>query len=228
MARAPRVCRPEAFALFHSALTEIDSNDGLLRGAMGMAKQVIPESSLAETANRLAEIAECVASRVSNPSPPALLAHLHAVLFEEEQFYGNFEDYYSPDNSLLPVVLASRRGIPITLALVYKLVAEPLGLTVEGINAPGHFLARIHAGDDTLLVDPFFHGQMLSQEEAYDRIGQVTGRPVVQADVLLQPASHVQWLSRMLANLQNIFASRQDAESLAAMSELHSLLEDAY
>ena len=64
----------------------------------------------------------------------AVLAHLHEVLFDEEGFAGNVDDYYNVANSYLPVVLETRRGIPISLTLLYKLVAERLGLPVQGVK----------------------------------------------------------------------------------------------
>ena len=71
------------------------------------------------------------------------MAHLHDVLFDVVGFVGNVDDYYNPANSYLPNVLRTRRGLPITLVLIYKCVAEQLGLTVRGINSPGHFLASV-------------------------------------------------------------------------------------
>jgi regulator of sirC expression with transglutaminase-like and TPR domain len=77
---------------------------------------------------------------------------------------GNATDYYNPRNSYLPLVLKTREGLPITLTLVYKCVLDGLGLTVHGINAPGHFMAGVESADADgaeparMLVDPFEGG----------------------------------------------------------------------
>ena len=122
-------------------------------------------------------------------------------------------------------MLESRRGIPITLCLIYKVVGERIGLEVEGINAPGHFLARVATDEGPMLVDPFFLGSVLTDDEAYTRVEQVTGRTVPRDPQYLAPATHSQWLSRMLINLQHVFATAERQNDVAAMSELQSLLD---
>jgi regulator of sirC expression with transglutaminase-like and TPR domain len=174
---------------------------------------------------QLTDIAERISRRVRSRQIQAVLAHLHQVLFEEEGFYGNSKDYYNPLNSYLPAVLELRTGIPITLSLVYKAVAEQLGLRVEGVNAPGHFVLRVMTDEGWMIIDPYFGGGVLTEEEAFERMEQVTGRPVPRAGRYLSPASHSQWLSRMLTNLQHVFATRDRRHDLAAMSELQSLLD---
>ncbi len=87
-----------------------------------------------------------------------LLAHL---LGGKLGFRGNSEDYYNPDNTLLPRVMETRLGIPITLTLLYMLVGHRCGARVEGINFPGHFLAR----HDGILFDPFERGRIIGIPE---------------------------------------------------------------
>ena len=158
--------------------------------------------------------------------PLALLAHLHDVLFEEAGFRGNREDYYNPLNSYIPAVLDTRRGIPITLCLIYRVVAEGVGFEVEGVNTPGHFLVRLRTPEGWMLVDPFCSGGVLTEEEAFDRVDRVTGRPTPRTAQYLAAATHPQWLSRMLLNLQHVFASSDRRGDLVAMGELQSLLDD--
>jgi regulator of sirC expression with transglutaminase-like and TPR domain len=154
----------------------------------------------------------------------AVLAHRHQVLFEDAGFAGDQRNYYDPRNSYLPEVLRRRLGIPISLALIYKAVAERVGLRVEGVNAPGHFLARVYDQSGPILVDPFFRGQMLTPEEALERLAQISGRTIPPDTRLLRSATHVQWLARMIANLQSIFSSTHQHEDVAAMNELQKLL----
>ena len=145
-------------------------------------------------------------------------------LFDRLGFCGNTYDYYDPRNSFLPEVLRRRLGIPITLTLVYKAVAERVGLRVEGVNAPGHILARVYDHSGPILVDPFFRGQMLTPEEALERLAQITGRTIPPDTRLLRSATNAQWLARMIANLQSIFSTTDQHQDLAAMNELQKLL----
>lgn len=221
----PEHCRPAAFQLFAEQIPVLDTTEGLLNAAIAISMHGLEDVNPVRIEQQLQEMADQVSSRVSGTQPQALLAHLHDFLFDEYAFRGNAEDYYSADNSYLSRVLDSRNGIPITLCLIYKTVAERIGLRVEGVNAPGHFLARVFSHDDTMIVDPFFLGSVLTEAESFERVEQVTGRAVPRSDQYLAPATHAQWLSRMLVNLQHVFATHERHVDLAAMSELQTLLD---
>ena len=223
----PNVCRPEAFRLFAAQMPRIESTDGLLTAAIAISMHELEGVDMAAVAQRIAGMTDRVRARVHSDSVQALLAHLHDVVFEEHGFAGNADDYYNPLNSYIPALLETRRGIPITLTLLYKAIAEPLGLSVEGVNAPGHFLGRVKSDEGPMLVDPFFGGRLLSTEEAFQRIEQVIGREVPRAQRLLPRATHRQWLARILANLQSIFARANRHDDVAAMTELRTLLGPA-
>jgi regulator of sirC expression with transglutaminase-like and TPR domain len=225
MRNEPSLCRPQAFYFFAYQLTAIDTTVGLLNSALAVSMHALddvdPKAVLAE----LQGLAQRVRRRVRSRNPQALLAHLHDVLFDEEAFSGNHQDYYDPSNNYLSHVLQTRCGIPITLCLIYKVVAEGVGLNVEGVNAPGHFLARVKTAAGTMIVDPFFAGGVLTDEEAFDRMERITGRATPRISQYLAPAQHAQWVSRMLVNLQHIFASEDRRGDLAAMGELQCLLD---
>jgi regulator of sirC expression with transglutaminase-like and TPR domain len=222
----PTHCRAEAFEEFAQQLPNLDRTECLLRGAIAISMHalddVVPETS----EDYLQALAARVLSRVRNRSVPALLAHLHQVIFEDEGFAGNLADYYQPINSYVPTVLALKRGLPITLTLIYKVVGEHVGLRIEGINAPGHFLARVASENGWLIVDPFYRGSVLSRDEAFRRIEQVLGRAIPHTREFLRPASHAQWLYLMLTNLENVLAAHERHDDLAAMEELRGLLEE--
>lgn len=223
----PTLCRPAAYHLFRRQLPILDTTLGLLHGAVAIAMHALDDIEPAEVERKLAALAQRVLARVRSQALEARLAHLHDVLFEEEGFHGNQDDYYNPLNSYVPAVLENRAGIPISLSLVYKVVAEKLDLRVEGVNAPGHFLVRVMTEAGWTLIDPFYGGGVLTDDEAYHRMELVTGRSVPRVGRYLGKASHSQWLSRMLINLQHIFAVRDRRQDLAAMSELQSLLDQS-
>ena len=228
----PAYCRPPAFAAFQAALPELDTTRGLFQTAFAIALHERPEADVAQGEATLDQLAETVRRRVRSPSPQARIAHLHDVLFEVAGFRGDTDDYYNPANSYLPDVLIRRRGLPITLALIYKCVAERVGLAVQGINAPGHFLVAVECPEPVLasaagrwmFVDPFYGGELLDEQDVCRRVAETTGRNVPAAIDLLRPASHGQWVARMLQNLQAIFAQTGRERDLFAMQELQGAL----
>lgn len=223
----PTRCRPEAFELLCEQVDLLESPDGLLAGAVAIAMHEMPDSDPADLSARLDDLVMRIRSRVRSGNPQALLAHAHVVLFEEEGFIGNKEDYYNPRNSYLPFVMEERTGIPITLSLVYKTVIERLGIRAYGINAPGHFLVGVkaHADEEVMIVDPFFGGRINSPAEAIDRLEELFGRDLPDPHRILEPASHREWLGRMINNLWQIFAQQRRDDDMVAMSELKGLLD---
>ncbi len=220
----PQCCERRAYEFFADQLDVLETTDGLVNAAIAISMHAFDDVRPSEIIGRLADFSDQVAGRVRGRRTQAVLAHLHEVLFEEAGFRGNTDDYFSPLNSYLPAVVATRRGIPITLGLVYKAVAEPLGLEVQGINAPGHFLIRVRGEDDQLIVDPFFGGRLLSHRDVLLRCGQLFQTASFSLHDVLRPASHRDWLVRMLGNLENVFASNEFHEDLRAMVELRELL----
>lgn len=221
----PMYCRLPAFDLFNAQLSSIDTSAGLLNAAVAVAMHECDDVDPSMVESVIDDYANRVQRRVRGSNSRALLAHVHHLLFEEEGFIGNSEDYYNPGNSYLPRVLVSRRGLPITLGLIYKAVMERVGLPVEGINSPGHFLVCVEIEDDVMLIDPFFGGQVLTEEEAYDRVEQLTGSKLPPDTELFLPASHRQWIARLIQNLIGVFDREGRPDDVAAMIELRSLLD---
>ncbi|HYO25125.1 MAG TPA: transglutaminase-like domain-containing protein [Lacipirellulaceae bacterium] len=225
---SPAYCRPAAFRAFAESLPQADTPAGLFRAAWAIAQHEQPEANLAAGETVIANLAEAVRRRVRSRSQEALMAHMHDVLFDVIGFRGNGDDYYSPSNSLLPDVLRTRRGLPITLTLVYRCVAAGVGLTVHGINSPGHFLAEVEweetTGRRSAYVDPFYGGDLLHEGEVLARIAEATGHEVTLTPELLQRATPRQWLARILHNLQASLAAGGRERDMIAMQELESLL----
>jgi len=126
--QAPVCCNPEAFALLAAHVNSLNSPDALLGGAIAIAMHSMKKVDATAVDARLHHYADTVRERVRGNQLQAILAHLHCVLFDEEGFCGNAEDYYNTANNFLPAVLESKRGLPITLSLIYKNVAGRLGV----------------------------------------------------------------------------------------------------
>lgn len=122
-------------------------------------------------------------------------------LGSELVFAGNTDDYYNERNSLLPCVLDSRKGIPISLTLVYMLLGQRAGAPVEGVNLPGHFLAR----HGSVLFDPFHQGRVLGRRDCEEILRRQNQR---LEDWHLAAATPRQMLTRILANLLYVYHRR--------------------
>lgn len=124
-------------------------------------------------------------------------------LFGEIGLRGDRESYFAPENSCLDQVLVRRRGLPLTLAIVYIEIARRLMRPVHGIALPGHFLCQLNDGLVNVLVDVFSEGKLLSPADAFALAESVTGRRLVLDHAALQPASRRAIIVRMLRNLRN-------------------------
>ena len=127
----------------------------------------------------------------------------------EQGFAGNREDYSNPRNSFLNDVLDRRQGIPITLSLVLVEVGKRLGLAVEGIGLPGHFIAGARLGDSQILLDPFNAGALLTPEACEKLVARTLGRKVALKPENFAAVNRRQFLARMLANLKGVYWQRE-------------------
>ncbi len=164
-------------------------------------------------------------SSSENIDPLTKIDAINKVLFEDEHFHGNEEDYYNPDNSFLNRVLDTHVGIPISLSLVYIEVAKRVGLQVEGVGLPFHFVVRCVLPTEILYIDPFERGLLLSEQDCRERIrlmshGKITRLP----RHMFEPIQPRQMLVRMLGNLKNIYLHREDYKKTLAISEYLLLL----
>lgn len=220
----PLTCSPRSYNLLARQVPTINSPDALLHGAIAIAMHQMEDVDAAEVDATLQGYVDTVRTRVRGRQPQAMLAHLHEFLFEEQDFQGNTDDYYNPANSYLPAVLQSKRGLPITLSLLYKIVAERLGLKTWGVGLPGHFLIGLEMDGAPTLIDTFAGGRVLTPEEAHSRLQEMFGPEVQWSDELLQPASNRHWLTRILQNLLNVFGSTNHFADVAAVLEMEMLL----
>jgi regulator of sirC expression with transglutaminase-like and TPR domain len=223
--RLPQCCSPEAFKLLERQVETIKSSDALLSGAVAIAMHQMPDVNPQKVDRQLQTYVDAVRKRVRGGQTQAILAHLHEVLFDEGGLCGNTDDYYNPSNSYLPAVLSTKRGLPITLSLIYKIVAERLGLRTWGVGLPGHFLVAVEeAPERVLLIDTFAAGRILAPDEAHARLQELFGPEMEWSDDMLRPATNRHWLTRILQNLLHIFGSKRQYTEVAAILEMEMLL----
>lgn len=153
---------------------------------------------------------------------PARLTAINRYLFEEIGFAGNNQQYDDPRNSYLNEVVDRKLGIPISLAVIQIEVTRRLGMPLDGVSFPGHFLVRLPVDDGILVLDPFNKGRPVSAEELRERASpHLGGQPPDDQQLLqiLAPATHRMILMRMLRNLKGLYLERGDWERVARSAD---------
>lgn len=221
---------PSARSQLASLLAGDDETLDLARAALLVAAEEYPQIAPETYLRRLDLLAERVKDRLSDESaPPVVLQEVSRVLFEEEGFRGNAEAYYDPRNSFLNDVLDRRLGIPLTLSIVYLEVAWRLGLPVEGVNFPNHFLVRYKGEALSLLIDPFQRGEIRFEDQAQELLDHIYGGSVQLRPEFLRPASRRDMLLRLLMNLKSVYTNaRDDVRALAAVERILLVRPNAY
>ncbi len=205
---------------YFASLVADDASLSLVEAAAAIAQDDFPQL---DTQSVLAEI-DAMAQKLrqrfpADAVPVQRLRWLNRFFFQELGFAGNVNDYYDPHNSYLHRVLSTRRGIPITLAVLYIELATQIGLSARGVSFPGHFLVklRMHTGHQQgeVVIDPFT-GHSLSRDELdellapYKRERGLQGEFDVPLGLFLQAASAREIIARMLRNLKEVHRGAQD------------------
>ncbi len=152
------------------------------------------------------------------------LAALDKYLFQDNGFHGSRFDYYHRANSYLNRVIDDREGLPITLSVLYMELGRRLGLKIEGVGLPGHFIVRqVNQDGKGQLIDVFNEGKRLSREDAIKLAAEHSNQPF--QDAYLNPVPSRQILIRMLNNLMSLAQQKEDKESMLRYVELLMALD---
>ena len=200
-----------------NALAGLDDDSlPLLGTALLIARDEYPDLEAGACDALLQRYADEVRPLVTDiESWPLKMQAINRHLFEEVGFAGNQTEYYDPRNSYLNEVVERRLGNPISLAMVQMEVARRVGMPLDGVSFPGHFLVRLPVGDSVLVMDPFNRGRPLDVEELRQRAKPHLGGEMPDDEALyriLHPATHRAMLMRMLRNLHGVYAERDDWE----------------
>ena len=210
---------------YFAALVAEDQSLALLEAAIAVAQDDAPALDTQSVLHEIDGLASVLARRfAADAAPMHKLRLLNRYFFYELGFAGNVNDYYDRRNSYLPDVLARRRGIPITLALLYIELATQIGLTAGGVSFPGHFLVKLHMPQGEVVIDPFT-GVSLSRDDLDERLQPyrvqqgLVGDNEVPLGLFLQMATPRDALARLLRNLKEIHRSAGDATRWLAVQE---------
>jgi len=213
---------PTPLAYFAN-LVESDEQFPLLEAAACLAQDEYPELDVQRVLGDVDQLLARLKRRLpADASALQRLRLLNQFFFRELSFGGNLNDYYDPDNSYLNAVLRTRRGIPITLAVIWLELAQGLGLHARGVAFPGHFMVKVTLPKGQVIIDPFT-GQSLSREELSERLEPYRQRSglvdefEVPMGLYLQSATPREIIARMLRNLKEIYKGQSDAARLIAV-----------
>lgn len=155
----------------------------------------------------------------ADASPTDRLLALDRYLFQEGGFHGSRTNYYHAANSYLDRVLDDREGLPVTLSVLYISLARRLGVAVDGVGLPGHFVTRFQPPDgDPVWIDPFDGGKRLSTHEV-NQFLQLDSENSTGDDPLQAMAPRAM-VSRILRNLQGIAQQNEDREAMLRYLEM--------
>lgn len=209
---------------FREMVARPDADVDLAEASLLIAGEEYPDLEPGRYLARLDEMAAALRRRAGNARAEEAVVALNRLLFEQEGFHGNNEDYYDPRNSFLNDVLDRRMGIPISLCTVYMEVGRRAGLSVEGVGLPGHFVVRLFSPAASVLVDPFHGGAVLTREDCQRRLDRIYSGRLRLAPAMLAACGRKAILSRMLRNLKGIYVKAGDyVRALRAVEMLRSL-----
>jgi len=207
---------------YFSALVQQDEDFPLFEAALAIAQDADPWLDFAAIQETVDSFAAQVLRRLpAGASDVQKLRMLNHFFYNELGFAGNVNDYYDPGNSYLQRVIESRRGIPISLAVIYMELAQQISLEIRGVAFPGHFLMKLSVPSGEIILDPF-NGASLTREELEERLEPYLGhyrQPELSLAAYLQTAPPRAILARMLHNLKALFTEHQDWERMLEVQQ---------
>jgi regulator of sirC expression with transglutaminase-like and TPR domain len=210
------VKEPETQSLL-DLLARRPSRIELDRAALEIARIEYPDLDATACITELDHHALAISDRARDLSDGrSFVEAANEYLFVEAGFRGNEDDYYNPDNSCLNRVLETKRGIPITLSVIFIEIARRLSKQVSGVGLPGHFIVRYDDPEYSAVIDPFHAGAILDTAQCC-QLAQVESLD----HEMLDPVDRRHIAMRMINNLRGIyFGRREPAKALQVLDLL--------
>ena len=212
----------DLYVAFREAIDRPEDEIDLGRAALAIATQEYPDLKIDDCLSQLDALGQAVELRMGDEKNPyRIIAALNTVLFKELGFQGNRSEYYDPKNSFLNDVITHKKGIPISLSVIYMEVARRVGLSLAGVGFPGHFLVKYEDGDVEILIDVFNEGEIRSREDLDRMLQQIYRGQVSYQDGFVAALGKRDILRRMLNNLKWIYLERgEPLKSLTVLDQL--------
>jgi len=198
---------------FFKMLNQPDDDISLAKAALMVAKLEYPDLIIDDYLLKIQNIAEEINNRLSATANAAeILKQLNHVLFIEKGYEGNTNSYYDPRNSFLNDVIERKLGIPISLSILYIELGHALGLPLSGIAFPGHFLVKLEISDGAIVLDPYFGGISLNEEDIEERLREYYGAKLnkSRAHGVLSSSSNKEIVLRVMRNLRNLYMQEEN------------------
>ena len=209
---------------FHRFAGKDKPDVSLEEGVYWLATFAYPKLKPSDVAAPLDEMAADLSRIISGRERPLEVVHLlNDYLFVLKGFKGNSSNYHDPDNSYFNRVLERKLGIPITLSILYLLVAKRLALPAAGIGLPGHFIVQFQAPNQRLYLDPFRSGKILSVADCQELL---RSQNLSYDRKYFRPVTNRAILARVMANLIHIYTDRADHRKTDRLGKLFSLFQE--
>jgi regulator of sirC expression with transglutaminase-like and TPR domain len=219
---------PTPLAYF-SLLVSSDEHFPLLEAAIAIAQDEYPELDVEQVLGEVDQLLARLKRRMPADSTALTkLRILNQFFYRDLAFSGNVNNYYDPDNSYPHTVLRSRRGIPISLAVLWLELAQGLGLNARGVAFPGHFMVKVNLPKGQVVIDPFT-GQSLSREDLSERLmpfkhlNDLSESEMAESDIplglYLQSAKPRDIITRMLHNLKEVHKTAEDWQRMIPVQD---------
>lgn len=231
MTPADKLKAAEARRRFENLAAQPDAAIDLAHAALLVAAEEQPATDVEHYRARLFELGLAARAYVAARSWQPIEA-FNEFVFRELGFTGNQGSYYDPRNSLLPYVIDERKGIPITLSIVYMELGRRAGLEVDGVGFPGHFVVRARADSargttEAQLVDPF-NRRTINEEDCQELLDGLYGGQIALMREHLRAATNREILARILRNLKAVYAqTNRHRRALAAVDRIIVLEPEA-
>jgi regulator of sirC expression with transglutaminase-like and TPR domain len=210
---------------YFASLVQSDNDFALFEAAVSIAQDEYPELDVQAVIGDVDQLLSRVKRRIpADAAPLQKLRIFNQFFFNDLNFGGNVNDYYDPDNSYMNALLRTRRGIPISLAVLWMELAQGLGLSVRGVGFPGHFMVKVNLPMGQAVIDPIT-GISLGREELSERLDPYRRRSglidefEVPLGLYLQAATPREIIARMLRNLKEIYRTQEDWQRMLAVQE---------
>lgn len=195
-------------------------------GVLLLSRTVYPELDISEFCHALDRIAGRCRELMAEPlTVRERCKIINRILFHELGYRGDIDDYSDPENSFVHRVLERRKGLPITLSILYLLVADRCGVQLEPVGLPGHFLVGCYHDGQVFFIDSFDHGRFLTTN---DVIAYLEQRKIPIDDSYLAPTTVREVLCRCCRNLASHFAAAKQPPLARMFAEFVDEFEAAY
>lgn len=220
--------RDSARERFKEVISLDDEQINLAEAALLIAAEEYPSLDLPLYLEKIDRIGDQVRERAAYARNSLdILSTISTTLFDELGFRGNVENYYDPRNSFLNEVIDRRVGIPITLTVVYMEVARRVGLHVEGVGMPGHFIAKLTTDSGDTFIDSFNGGRLFGEAGCADLLSELSRGRLALKPEHIAAMTKKEMLARMLTNLMGVYAAGDPRRALAAIERILLINRDS-